>query len=30
MGVVSLRELNEAEVGARVARAAGEIARALR
>ena len=30
VGVVSLRELNEAEVGARVARAAGEIARALR
>lgn len=30
VGVVSLRELSEAEVGPRVARAAGEIARALR
>ena len=30
IGVVSLRELNEAEVGARVARAASEISRALR
>lgn len=30
VGVVSLRELNDAEVGPRVARAAGEIARALR
>ena len=30
VGVVSLRELNEIEVGSRVARAAGEIARALR
>lgn len=30
VGVVSLRELQEAEVGPRVARAAGEIARALR
>ena len=30
VGVVSLRELNESEVGPRVARAAGEIARALR
>lgn len=30
VGVVSLRELNEIEVGPRVARAAGEIARALR
>jgi len=30
VGVVSLRELNEAEVGPRVARAAAEIARALR
>ena len=30
VGVVSLRELNEVDVGTRVARAAGEIARALR
>jgi hypothetical protein len=30
VGVVSLRELNEAEVGPRVARASAEIARALR
>jgi DNA-binding IclR family transcriptional regulator len=30
VGVVSMRELPEAEVGPRVARAAGEIARALR
>lgn len=30
VGIVSLREINEAEVGARVARAAGEISRALR
>lgn len=30
VGVVSLRELNDVEVGPRVARAAGEIARALR
>ena len=30
VGVVSLRDLNEAEVGPRVARAAAEIARALR
>ena len=30
VGVVSLRELQESEVGPRVARAAGEIARALR
>lgn len=30
VGVVSLRELNDLEVGPRVARAAGEIARALR
>jgi DNA-binding IclR family transcriptional regulator len=30
VGVLALRELNEADVGPRVARAAGEIARALR
>ena len=30
VGVLALRELNEAEVGPRVARAAGEISRALR
>ena len=30
VGVVAMRELAEAEVGPRVARAAGEIARALR
>jgi len=30
VGVVSLRELNDQEIGPRVARAAGEIARALR
>lgn len=30
VGVVSMRELNESEAGPRVARAAGEIARALR
>jgi DNA-binding IclR family transcriptional regulator len=30
VGVLAVREVNEAEVGPRVARAAGEIARALR
>ena len=30
VGVLALRELNDADVGPRVARAAGEIARALR
>ena len=30
VGVLALRDLNEAEIGPRVARAAGEIARALR
>jgi hypothetical protein len=30
VGVLALRELNESDVGPRVARAAGEIARALR